>query len=126
MQKYKNSSPIKNCGMTLLEVLVGFVIFTSSLVAILNYVSNQVYLNHLTERNQIKASLINDYATLAELGETSRLGVVSSQDGMDVSLASTRIDSYKEGKAGAVLVQTQISVTDRNGSYEWSILEIMQ
>jgi type II secretory pathway pseudopilin PulG len=126
MQKYKNSSPIKNCGMTLLEVLVGFVIFTSSLVAILNYVSNQVYLNHLTERNQIKASLINDYATLAELGETSRLGVASSQDGMDVSLASTRIDSYKEGKAGAVLVQTQISVTDRNGSYEWSILEIMQ
>jgi type II secretory pathway pseudopilin PulG len=120
----KTSLHNKHSGMTLLEVLVGFVIFTSSLVAILNYVSNQVYLSHLTEKNQVKASLINDYAALAGLGEAAQLGFASSQEDLDVSLSSSQIDSYKEGSAQSVLVQTQISVTDRGNVYEWSILEI--
>lgn len=110
--------------MTLLEVLVGFVIFTSSLVAILDYVSNQIYLNHLTEKNQIKAGLINDYAALAELSEAARTGFVSSQDEMVVSLASNQIDTYKRGNEKIMLVETLVSVSDQGNTYEWSILEI--
>jgi type II secretory pathway pseudopilin PulG len=124
MHKLQESSSAKHSGMTLLEVLVGFVIFTASLVAILDYVSNQVYLNHLTEKNQIKASVINDYAALALLGESAQIGFASSQEGMEVSLESTQIDSYKEGRTESVLVQTLISVTENGNSYEWSILEI--
>jgi type II secretory pathway pseudopilin PulG len=124
MHKLQESSSAKHSGMTLLEVLVGFVIFTASLVAILDYVSNQVYLNHLTEKNQIKASFINDYAALALLGESAQIGFASSQEGMEVSLESTQIDSYKEGRTESVLVQTLISVTENGNSYEWSILEI--
>ncbi len=111
-------------GITLLEVLIGFVIFSSSLVAILDYVANQIYLNHLSEKNQIKATVINDYAALALLGETAQAGFVSSQKAMDVSVESTQIDSYKEGRTESVLVQTLISVNENGHSYEWSILEI--
>lgn len=110
--------------MTLLEVLVGFVIFTSSLVAILNYVSNQIYLNHLTESNQIKAGLINDYAALSELGEDAQVGFASTLDGVGISMASSQIDNFKQGNKEMLLVQTLISVSDQTNTYEWSILEL--
>lgn len=124
MQKSKKSPLSKHLGMTLLEVLVGFVIFTSSLVAILNYVSNQIYLNHLTESNQIKAGLINDYAALSELGEDAQVGFASTLDGVGISMASSQIDNFKQGNKEMLLVQTLISVSDQTNTYEWSILEL--
>lgn len=110
--------------MTLLEVLVGFVIFTSSLVAILDYVSNQIYLNHLTEKNQIKASMIKDYAALTELGDEAQIGFASSQDAVTISLASSQVDEYKQGNDAMILVQTLVSVSDQSNTYEWTILEL--
>ncbi len=111
-------------GMTLLEVLVGFVIFSASLVAILDYVSNQIYLNHLTEKNQHKASLIDEYAALSALGESAQVAFISSQEVMAVSANSTPIDRVKERNNEMTLLETHISVTDQSERYEWSILEI--
>lgn len=111
-------------GMTLLEVLVGFVIFSASLVAILNYVSNQIYLNHLTEKNQHKAGLIDEYSALAALGEQAQIAFISNQKVMGVSVNSTPIEEVKDRNNKMTLVETHIAITDQGNRYEWSILEI--
>jgi hypothetical protein len=110
--------------MTLLEVMVGFVIFTSSLVGILEYVSNQVYLSHITEKNQLKADIVYDYSIISALGDEAVAAFVTSQQGFGVSVASTALESHKTRRRNDVLVQTQVSVTDLNNDYQWSIFEI--
>ena len=111
-------------GMTLLEVLVGFVIFSASLVAILDYVSNQIYLNHLTEKNQQKAGLIYEYAALSSLGEQAQLAFLGAQQALNVSVNSFPVDVIKERNKEITLLKTDISVMDQGNSYQWSILEI--
>jgi len=44
-------------GMTLVEVLVAFVIFTSSLVAVLDYVANQLFHRQRTENRSEQVAL---------------------------------------------------------------------
>jgi Tfp pilus assembly protein PilV len=114
----------KQEGMTLLEVLVGFVIFTASLVAILNYVSNQVYLNHQTEKNLQKALLIYDYSLLSATDPEAGAIFAASQPDFNLKLDSTPVDSYKDKNSETVLVKTQVSVGDGAGNYDWSILEL--
>ena len=111
-------------GMTLLEVLVGFVIFSASLVAILDYVSNQIYLNHLTEKNEARVSLIDGYAALSSLGEEARIEYITAQDTMSMSVNSRAVDSIEKGRLKLSLMQSTIVVSDQNNSYEWSILEL--
>lgn len=114
----------KNNGMTLLEVLVGFVIFSASLVAILEYVSNQVYLNHQTEKNERKAHLIYEYSLFSELGPDATSVLASSQSEFNLLFSSTPVDSFKNRKAEIVLVKTLVSVEDGAGTYDWAIMEL--
>ena len=111
-------------GMTLLEVLVGFVIFTSSLVAILNHVSNQVYLNHLSDKNQQKAQLLYDYSTVVALGPEALSAFASSRQGLELSYVSSAVDSFNGRKGDSDLLKTQITVWDGGESYDWSVYEI--
>jgi Tfp pilus assembly protein PilV len=114
----------KQLGMTLLEVLVGFVIFTSSLVAILDYVSNQVYLNHQTEKNTRKALLIYDYSLISEFSAEAGAVFAASQSDMKLTSVSSPVNSFKDKKEDAVLMQTMVSIEDGSGTYDWSILEV--
>jgi Tfp pilus assembly protein PilV len=111
-------------GMTLLEVMVGFVIFSASLVAILDYVSNQIYLNHLTEKNQHKVRLIYDYSLAQEMGVDAQQSFASTLTDFNLSFDSTVIDSLESRRGNMVLTKTRISVEDGAGSYDWSIYEV--
>jgi Tfp pilus assembly protein PilV len=111
-------------GMTLLEVMVGFVIFSASLVAILDYVSNQIYLNHLTEKNQHKVRLIYDYSLTQEMGVDAQQSFASTLTDFNLSFDSTVIDSFESRRGNMVLTKTIISVEDGGSSYDWSIYEI--
>ncbi len=111
-------------GMTLLEVLVGFVIFSASLVAILNYVSNQVYLNHLTESNQVKMNMIKDYADMASVSEEQRLEWLFSQNGLNLQVETEQVDSFKKGRDQLNLVQKLIQVEENGVLFKWAILEL--
>jgi Tfp pilus assembly protein PilV len=114
----------KQVGMTLLEVMVGFVIFTSSLVAILDYVSNQVYLNHQTEKNTKKALLIYDYSLVSGVSAEAGAVFAASQSDMKLTSTSSPIDSFKDKRDEVALMQTQISIEDGSETYDWSILEV--
>ena len=111
-------------GMTLLEVMVGFVIFTSSLVAILNFVSNQVFLNHISDKNQQKARLVYDYSSISELGAEEQAAMAASRKNLDLSTSSSSLDSYKNRSSESQLLHTQISVWDRGEAYVWSVFEV--
>ena len=110
--------------MTLVEVMVGFVIFSASLVAILNYVSNQIYLNHITEKNQQKASLIGEYSSLSAIGEQAQAEFISAQETVDIDVSYGPLDSFKQRNQEIALVETLITVTEQGNSYQWTILEI--
>ncbi len=69
-------------GVTLLEVLVGFVIFTSSLVAILDYVSGQIYHSHLSLTNLQKVQMIYEFS--------SAIGLNSEQ----LNTQTTKYDNF--------------------------------
>ncbi len=124
MRKGQTTKKNLESGMTLLEVLVGFVIFSASLVAVLDYVSNQIYLSHLTEKNQHKASLIYEYAALSNLGEQAQLAFIGAQQEMNIMVNSVPLYEIKERNKEMALLKTDISVSDQGNSYQWSILEI--
>ncbi len=110
-------------GITLLEVLIGFVIFTSSLVSILDYVGNQVYLTHLTDKKQHRVQLVYElFSAGSDQREQAR--ILSTYQDMDVAVTSQKLDEMKVRKNTASIFQTQYSVTDTDNQFEWSVLEV--
>jgi len=55
----------RQSGVTLLEVLVGFVIFISSLVAVLDHVANGIYLQKKAAQKAQRAALVRDRLALS-------------------------------------------------------------
>jgi len=113
-------------GISLLEVLVGFVIFTSSLVAVLDYVSGQVYLFHLSSNNQQKVQMVYDLSIVADLGIEQQINIASEYDDFDWSVSSSLMDSLEQREGGSLLNRSTYSIVDSNGIYEWTVLNIKQ
>jgi Tfp pilus assembly protein PilV len=118
---------ITNCcqkGVTLLEVLIGFVIFTSSLVAILDYVGNQVYLNHLTDKNQRRTLLVYELDSVSGLENNEQASIITAYQDIDASAISEPLYEFKDGRKDMVLLQTLYSVGDVGNTFAWSVLEV--
>ncbi len=108
-------------GVTLLEVLVGFVIFTTSLVAVLDYVSGQIYYKHLTSTNLQKVQMIRDFSISIEL-DPEQLKTQSTEFDFTV-LASTMESSSQRG--GEILLKRyDYSVSDSSNSFNWAVIKV--
>jgi Tfp pilus assembly protein PilV len=130
MNKLPSASRIKRFaltqqkGVTLLEVLIGFVIFCSSLVAILDYVGNHVYLYHQAEKNQQQLLLLYDLSTQAVLGERHLSELIANRHGMQVSLVSEVEDEIRSRRLQTSLIQSHYSIGDKDSSFTWTVFEV--
>ena len=111
-------------AVTLLEVLVGFVIFTSSLVAILNYVSGQVYHNHLSSANLQKVQMVYDFSSSVELGSKHLKMQSSGYRDFDFTVLSSTMDSSSLRGGEILLNRYDYSVSDTNNSLAWAVIKI--
>jgi Tfp pilus assembly protein PilV len=111
-------------GVTLIEVLVGFVIFTSSLVAVLNYVSQQVYQNRLSTTNLQKIEIIYEQSRIqqADLGESQLRPPQGSDYNLTVSAATTA--SFTANSDEVRLNRYRYSVSDRDNALDWAVFRV--
>lgn len=110
-------------GVTLVEVLVGFVIFTSSLVAILNYVSGQVYHSHLSSENLQKVQLIYNLSSAVNPDPNQQLSQLSGDGSFNFSVSSSVMDS-SPSQSAFMLNRYEISVSDSDSPLTWILLNI--
>lgn len=118
----------RQLGISLLEVLVGFVIFTSSLVAVLEYVSGQVYHYHLSSRTQQKVQMIYDLAVISDLGIEEQLNQANNYVDFDWTINSSAMDTLgqeeQQQEQQQLLNRTTYSVIDDSNTFEWTVLKI--
>ncbi len=108
-------------GVTLLEVLVGFVIFSASLVAILNFVSGQIYHAHISAENLQKVQLIYDYSNAFNGDVDFQSG---SDSAFDLSVSSSVIEESKQRQGEFALSQYEYSVSNTHNSLVWTSIKI--
>ena len=112
----------KQNGVTLLEVLVGFVIFTSSLVGILDYVSGQIYHFHLSSQNLQKTQLIYEQSSVAGTSIGKELVNSGEYYDLDLSQVSTTLEENRSGSDTLMLNRFDYTVTNTTNSFEWSVI----
>lgn len=112
-------------GVTLLEVLVGFVIFISAMVAVLEYVSSQIYHGHLSASSLDKVQMIYDLSTLAELGTVHQSEYISKYENINWSLSSSAMDSFSSNRNDEVnlLTRNTFTVIDNDNAFNWTVLK---
>lgn len=112
----------KQKGVTLLEVLVGFVIFTSSLVGILDYVSGQIYHSHLSSENLQKVQLIYEQSSVAGTAIGKELVNSGEFYDLDLSQASTTLEENRQGGETLMLNRYDYTITNTTNSFEWAVI----
>lgn len=116
--------PASQKGVTLLEVMIGFVIFSASLVAVLDYVGNQVYLQHQAQKNQQKTFLLYELATQAGLGLQHQIQLIADQPDLQVTFSDSVVDESAVKNTETRLFESKISVSDGDSTLEWMVLEV--
>ena len=111
-------------GVTLLEVMVGFVIFTSSLVGVLDYVSGHVYHFHLSATNLQKVNMTYDWSVTYEGSANHHLLRPTADESFDVTIASSRMDTFTRQDEEVLLVRDQYRVGDAMNSLAWTVIRI--
>ncbi len=111
-------------GITLLEVLVGFVIFTASLVAILDFVSGQIFHVHRSASNLQRLQGI--YQTLGDGGLESLQRSLESGQANQYSwtVAATELDAIEMRKTSLQLNRYDYSIADSNNELHWTVVRI--
>ena len=115
---------VRQKGVTLLEVLVGFVIFTSSLVAVLDYVSGQIYHNHLSSTNLQKVQMIYEFSTSMGLDSEQLPAQASEYDNFDFTVSSSAMDSSSQRGGDLLLKRYDYLVSDSNNSLAWAVIKL--
>ena len=106
-------------GLTLLEVLVGFVIFTLSLVAILDYVGEQVFHVHRSGSNLQRLQQI--YLSSSN-GKGFEPSGDTEQDEFDWLVVATELDALESSDQVLLLNRYDIKVSNANNSLTWSVI----
>ncbi len=110
-------------GVTLIEVLVGFVIFMTSLVAVLDYVGNQVQLERISESRYRAMQILGEQFRNLATGETgARVPLVSG--GIQVRPASIRIqERFDNRRSSRELRRIEFLIRDDRGERRWTVLD---
>ena len=112
-------------GITLIEVLVGFVIFMASLVAILDYVANQMHLRRTSAENLERASALYQQALRADYPEDIAAGMSALPRGVTVEKQTERLlDSYSYRREKIGLWQVDYRAQSASGVFQWSVIEV--
>ncbi len=114
----------KQTGITLLEVLVGFVIFTTSLVAVLEYVSGQVYLYHLSSDNLQKTQLLYELSSTIGINQNKQITTGVEFNNLDWSVNSTELDVTSQRNEVVQLNSINFSIMKNNQVLQWTVLKI--
>lgn len=115
----------KQKGVTLLEVLVGFVIFTSALVAVLEYVSSQIYRGHLSSSSLDKVQMTYELSTFEELGVVHQAEYFSKYEGLNWSMSSSIMDTFSSNRneESNLLKRNTFTVVDNKNAFNWTVLK---
>ena len=116
----------KQCGVTLIEVLVGFVIFTSSLVVVLDYVSEQVYHKHRVSAAVKKAELVYQLSTMAPYMNDFSAIAQDDYDGLSWNVASSVMDNHRERKNQIQLKRFDYKIDGEGQAFKWSVISLNQ
>lgn len=116
----------RQAGVTLLEVMVGFVVFTSSLVVVLDYVSNHVYQGRLTDEGLHKTGQIYAQTVVMQGPAESRMGRALGKARYDVLISSSVMDAKEIRGQEITLLRDQYQINDRDGSFTWTVLRSQQ
>lgn len=112
----------RQSGLTLIEVLVGFVIFTVSLVAILDYVGAQIFHVHRAKSGLQHLQQIYD----RELGARTRLpnqsAAVDDDSRMDWTIDVTELSAVEQKTALHVLNRYRYRSSLDAGGQEWTVV----
>ena len=111
-------------GVTLLEVLVGFVIFTTTLVAVLEYVSGQVYHFHLSSSNLQKTQAIYSQSVLLQQISDDEVAQSYSSTNLDLMVSSSMMDSTTQRGGEVILNRHSFSVGDSNSALTWAVIRV--
>jgi Tfp pilus assembly protein PilV len=111
-------------GVTLIEVLVGFVIFTSSLVAVLGYVGEQIFHTHRASANLQRIQRI--YETSQSFDRDALREASASDAGAEYTwlVSATTMDQLENSTEPLSLVRYDYSVADRQNTMTWSVLHL--
>lgn len=111
-------------GVTLLEVLVGFVIFSTSMVAVLDYVSGQIYQYQLSTSNLKELQLIYDASVADKLSETGFYSADSNAVDYKLMVSETIMDTYRQRGDDLKMKLSQYSTNRRAGGFHWSVIKV--
>jgi hypothetical protein len=114
----------KQQGVTLIEVLVGFVIFMSSLVVVLDYVSEQIFQVNRTSSNLEQLQLIYQLATLPPHIDDWVDFPEWNDSSMDWSASALVLENYKQRKKEVLLKKINYQVDDIGRKFSWDIIVI--
>ncbi len=111
-------------GVTLLEVLVGFVIFTSSLVAILDYVSGQIYHSHLSLTNLQKVQMIYEFSSAIGLNSEQLNTQTTKYDNFNLTVLASTMESSDQRDGELLLNRYDYSVLDSQNAFAWAVIKV--
>jgi Tfp pilus assembly protein PilV len=116
-------------GVTLLEVLVGFVIFSASLVAVLDYVSGQVYNFHRSASNLQKVQLAYDWSTAHQALANTGLQRSNLRGDADITVSSSTMEVFTWKKREISLNRYSYRVADpkrsnSNNTLAWTVIRV--
>ncbi len=110
-------------GVTLIEVLVGFVIFMTSLVAVLDYVGNQVQLERISESRYRAMQMLGEQFRSLATDET-RARVLLESGGIQVRPSSIRIqERFENRRSSRELRRIEFLIRDDRGERRWTVLD---
>lgn len=122
---------LANCqhGVTLLEVLVGFVIFSASLVAVLDYVSGQIYNFHRSASNLQKVQLAYDWSTAHEALANTGLQRSNQRGDSDITVSASTMEVFSWKKSEISLNRYSYRVADPklsngNNALTWTVIRV--
>ena len=120
----KNEFNNRQSGVTLLEVMVGFVIFTSSLVAVLDFVSGHIYQSRLSTTNLQKIRAAYDWSTAYQRLPDRRLLPAAADESFEVGVSAVPIDSFIQQGEEIVLNHYRYRVGDATNALNWTVIRV--
>ncbi|MCP4333159.1 MAG: hypothetical protein GY785_10930 [Gammaproteobacteria bacterium] len=111
-------------GITLLEVLVGFVIFTASLVAILDYVGSQIFHVHRSAEYLQRMQRVYQTSGYADPQAVTRTAATGHEGRFDWDINVSEMGSIEKRDTTLFLKRYDYSLTEAGNTLTWSVIRL--
>ena len=113
---------LRQQGVTLVEVLVGFVIFMSTLVVVLDYVSEQIFHTHRTKANLEQLQFIYQLSSVQPYLEELRSVPEWHTTEIEWNYSMASRDSFKQRNKELSLNKIEYWVEDNGQRFKWDVI----